>query len=211
MSKIAVQLVDDHHVVRNGFRRMLEDQGIDVVAQSDSAEQAWQDFLACKPDVVIMDISMPGMGGMEGIRRILSRDSEARIIILTMHGDELANRAIQAGARGYLSKTSAPRSLIRAVHEVFQGRTYVELNGGGNGSEEGRRRQEENPFDKLSRREFEVLLLLLDEKSVREIADILGLSPKTVHAHKEHIFAKLGLTSMVGLTRLAIQRGLIDS
>lgn len=206
--KISVQLVDDHAVVRGGFRCLLEAcGGFKVVAESESAEQAWQDYVQQKPDIVVMDISMPGMGGMEGINRILSRDREAKILVLTMHGETLAAPVMQAGARGYLNKRIAPRTLIQAIRAIVQGGTYI-------GIEQDDRsvvdpeRKAANPFHSLSRREFEVLIAMLNEKKMHEIADIMCLSPKTVHVHKGHIMKKLGVSSMVGLTRLAMEFGL---
>lgn len=206
--KISVQLVDDHAVVRGGFRCLLESSGdFRVVAESENAERAWQDYLKFKPDVVVMDISMPGIGGMEGINRILSRDSGAKILVLTMHGETMAAPVMQAGARGYLNKRSAPRTLIQAIKAIVKGKTYLGTEQCGR-SLTGSDGRGSNPFHSLSKREFEVLVAMLNEKSNKEIADILCLSPKTVHVHKGHIMKKLGVTSMVGLTRLAMEFGL---
>lgn len=209
--RISVQLVDDHAIVRGGFRCLLEAcGGFEVVAESDDAEQAWQDYLKFKPDVVVMDISMPGIGGMEGINRILSRDQEAKILVLTMHGDTLAPPVMQAGARGYLNKRSAPRTLIQAIRTIVEGKTYVGVEQCGRALTDEAQKVA-NPFHSLSKREFEVLIAMLNEKSNKEIADILCLSPKTVHVHKGHILKKLGVSSMVGLTRLAMEFGLQKS
>ena len=209
--KISVQLVDDHAVVRGGFRCLLEAcGGFRVVAESESAEQAWQDYVNYKPDIVVMDISMPGMGGMEGINRILSRDREAKILVLTMHGETLAAPVMQAGAMGYLNKRIAPRTLIQAIQSIMQGKTYIGIEQDDKAMLDPQRRAS-NPFHSLSKREFEVLIAMLNEKTVQEIANILCLSPKTVHVHKGHILKKLGVSSMVGLTRLAVAFGLEKS
>lgn len=209
--RIAVQLVDDHAVVRGGFRCLLEAcGGFRVVAESESAEQAWQDYITHKPDIVVMDISMPGMGGMEGINRILSRDRAAKILVLTMHGETLAAPVMQAGAMGYLNKRSAPRTLIQAIETIMQGKTYIGIEQNNQLMADAERRAS-NPFHNLSKREFEVLIAMLNEKTVPEIADTLCLSAKTVHVHKGHIMKKLGVSSMVGLTRLALAFGLEKS
>ncbi len=206
---VCVQLVDDHVVVRSGFRRLLEDEmDIRVVVESDSAEQAWKDYLAYKPDIVIMDISMPGLGGLEGIKRILSRDPSARILALTMLGSELVTRVMQIGAKGYLSKSSASHMLVKAVRTIMQGRTYIDV------EDDGQFLLDHiggvsNPFHALSKREFEVLMHLLAEKTVAEIADITCMSPKTVHSHKANILKKLHVSGMVGLTRLAMKFSII--
>jgi two-component system invasion response regulator UvrY len=206
---VCVQLVDDHAIVRSGFRHLLEEEGgFRVVVESDSAEQAWKDYLAHKPDIVIMDISMPGIGGLEGIKRILSRDPSARILALTMLGSELVGRVMQLGAKGYLSKSSAAHKLVKAVRMIMQGRTYIDVEDGGqflldhvNGVS--------NPFHALSKREFEVLMHFLAEKTVAEISDITCMNSKTVHSHKANILKKLHVSGMVGLTRLAMKFSII--
>jgi len=208
-SNITIQLVDDHAVVRGGFRRLLEENpDISVIAESDSAERAWQDYMKFKPDVVIMDLSMPGMGGMEGINRILSRDKAARILVLTIYDDVFAARVIQAGAKGYINKRSAPRALIKAVRSVMQGEIYIDTTQSDQLTTDPAPK-ETDPFHSLTRREFEVLMHLLNEKPIHDIANIMCLSPKTVHVHKGHIMRKLGVFGMVGLTRLAIRHQLL--
>jgi two-component system invasion response regulator UvrY len=206
---VCVQLVDDHAVVRSGFRHLLEEEpDIRVVVESDSAEQAWKDYMAHKPDIVITDLSMPGIGGLEGIQRILSRDSSARILALTMLGSELVGRVMQLGAKGYLSKSSASHMLVKAVRTIMQGNTFIDIEDGGrflldhvNGVS--------NPFHALSKREFEILVHLLAEKTVAEIADITCMNSKTVHSHKANILRKLNVSGMVGLTRLAMKFSII--
>jgi len=210
---ICIQLVDDHAVIREGLRQLLDNEkDICVVAESDSAEQAWKDYLDHKPDIVIMDISMPGIGGIEGIQRILSRDSKARIIALTMLGSGLVTRVMELGAKGYLSKSAASNKLIKAIHTVMQGRTFVDA--GENWQNIDLHHQAKgfsNPFDSLTKREFEVVILLLAEKSITEIADIIGMGYKTVHTHKTSILNKLKVTGMVGLARLAMKHSIIKN
>lgn len=206
---IRIQLVDDHAIVRSGFRHLLEEEGgFSVIVESESGEQAWKDYLAHTPDIVIMDISMPGIGGLEGIQRILSRDPSARILALTMLGSELVTRVMQLGAKGYLSKSSASHTLAKAVRTIMQGKTFIDLEDGGRflldhagGTS--------NPFHALSKREFEVLMHLLAEKSVAEISDITCMNSKTVHSHKANILRKLNVSGLVGLTRLAMKFSII--
>jgi len=205
---ISIQLVDDHELVRSGVRSLIESTSdFRVVAESGSAEDAWRDYLQQKPDIVIMDISMPGVGGIEGISRILARDSDAKIIVLTMHGQEVAKHVIKVGAKGFVNKSDPPEMIVKAIKVVISNRIFVSDGSYSKGLYE--EIPEAEPFRNLTKREFEIFMLLLKEKSNNEIADILGLSAKTVHVHKSRIFQKLGVSSMVGLTQLGITYKLI--
>ncbi len=207
-SRITVMLVDDHPVVRAGFRRLLEtDQGLEVVAEADSGEESIALYDRCHPDVVVMDISMAGIGGMEAGRRILARDPEARLLVFSVHDNEaMVARALQAGVLGYMTKQSAPNALIDAVRRVARGQTYIDpdLIGrvlqGGNGL-----------LGRLTPREFEVFRLLAEGHSVAEIADILSISPKTAGVHQTRIMQKLELRTPVQLVRAALRHGVIKS
>lgn len=212
LNKTKVLLVDDHELVRAGFRRLLEDgDKFTVVAESGSGEQAVQDFNKHHPDVVVMDISMPGIGGVGAIERIIAREPAARILVLSVHEDSVfTTRAMQAGALGFIPKRSAPEEMLRAVDMVAQGKTCIapeiaqqlamqKLTGS------------ENPLDVLSQREFEVFRLLAEGKTVNEIADILSLSPKTVGTHHTNIKQKLNVSNSAELARLAIRCGLVDA
>lgn len=212
INKTTVLLVDDHELVRAGFRRLLEDgDKFTVVAESGSGEQAVQDFNKHHPDVVVMDISMPGIGGVGAIERIIAREQNAKILVLSVHEDSVfTTRAMQAGALGFIPKRSAPEEMLRAVEMVAQGKTCIapeiaqqlamqKLTGS------------ENPLDVLSQREFEVFRLLAEGKTVNEIADILSLSPKTVGTHHTNIKQKLNVSNSAELARLAIRSGLVDA
>lgn len=212
LNKTTVLLVDDHELVRAGFRRLLEDgDKFTVVAESGSGEQAVQDFNKHHPDVVVMDISMPGIGGVGAIERIIAREPSAKILVLSVHEDSVfTTRAMQAGALGFIPKRSAPEEMLKAVEMVAQGKTCIapeiaqqlamqKLTGS------------ENPLDVLSQREFEVFRLLAEGKTVNEIADILSLSPKTVGTHHTNIKQKLNVSNSAELARLAIRHGLIDA
>jgi len=201
---IRIMLVDDHAVVRAGFRRLLEQQlNCQVVAEAADAERAYKRFVEHKPDVVVLDLSMPGLSGMDTIRRIIAREPAARILVFSMHEDAaVAERAIQLGARGYVTKSSAPEILAAAVAEVAAGKLALspditqslalrKLNG------------TDNPLNALSAREFEIFRLLAGGYSVVAIAGLLCLSGKTVANYHSLIKQKLGIASDVELVLLA--------
>lgn len=207
-----VMLVDDHAVVRVGFRMLLQAAAdIQVVAEADSGESACLRYAETMPDVVVMDLAMPGMGGMEAVRRILSRDPRARILALSAHEDTAhPRRVLKAGALGYLSKRSAPEVLIEAVRAVAAGQRYLdppiaqrlameELVGG------------DDPVKALSEREFEVFLQLAKGLSVAQIAENLKLSPNTVGTHLYNVKQKLSAANQAELTLIALRHGLLDA
>lgn len=211
-NKTTVLLVDDHELVRAGFRRLLEDgDKLIVVAEAGSGEQAVQDYTKYLPDVVVMDISMPGIGGIGAIERIIARSPEARILVLSVHEDGVfTSRALQAGAKGFIPKRSAPEEMIKAVEQVAQGKIFIDpeiaqlialqkVTGS------------ENIIDSLSQREFEVFSLLAEGKTVNDIADILNLSPKTVGTHHTSIKQKLNVSNSAELARLAIRSGILEA
>jgi two-component system invasion response regulator UvrY len=203
---IRVLLVDDHPVVRTGFRRLLEVNTGVVVAEAGSGEEAVQLYEETAPDVVVLDLSMPGMGGLETARRILARDGDARLLVFSVHDNEaMLSRALQAGVLGYLTKQSAPATLLEAVHAVAEGKMYIDPDlvgralGGGRGG----------LLERLTPREFEVFRLLAEGHSVNDIAGILNISPKTAGVHHTRIMHKLEVTTSVQLVRLALRHGVI--
>ena len=209
MITIRVLLTDDHEVVRAGYTRLLESTSdIDVIAEASSGEEACTSYFECRPDVLIMDLNMPGMGGLEACRRIRARDPKANILVFSVHENEvMLERALDAGIKGYISKRSASRVMIQAVRKVAAGEVYV-------GEEMmshlvGQRKSVDGvQLKDLTPREFEVFRLLADSKSVNEIAGILNISPKTVGHHMTHIKEKLGISNIAGLTHLAIRLGI---
>jgi two-component system invasion response regulator UvrY len=212
MMSISVLLTDDHEVVRAGYARLLESTpDIDVIADASSGEEACSEYFNRCPDVLVMDLNMPGIGGLEASRRILARDPQARILVFSVHENEtMLERALDTGIKGYISKRSASRVMIEAVRKVAAGDVYV-------GQElishlvDRRTSTEDGQLKELSPREFEVFRLLADSKSANEIAGILNISPKTVGHHMRHIKEKLGISNIAGLTRLAIRLGIISA
>ena len=210
---IQVLLVDDHAVVRTGFRLLLQSQpDITVAAEAQSGEAACQIYAELAPDVVVMDLGMPGMGGLEALRRIRARNPAARVLALSAHDDPMhARRALREGALGFLSKRSAPEALIEAIATVAAGRRYIDPSLAQKlalAEIEGAAR---SPIEQLSEREFEVFIRLAGGATVQKIADDLKLSASTIGTHLYNIKQKLGVVNQSELTLLAIRHGLIEA
>ncbi len=205
-----ILLVDDHAVVRAGFKTLLENQGdLSVIAEAESGEAACRQFIEHAPDVVIMDLSMPGVGGIEAIRRIVSRQSDARVLVFSMHEDTLfVEQALQAGARGYIGKSSAPVVLVEAVRQIANGNIYIDPDIAQRLAFQ-KTKGSDSPFQALSTREFEIVCLLAEGLSVNAIANRLALSYKTVANYATQIKSKLEVDTSAELTRLAIRHGLV--
>lgn len=209
---ISVMLVDDHAVVRMGFKMLLEtDADIKVVAEAESGEQAIQRFVEFKPNVVVMDITMPGIGGLEAIERILAKDSAAKILVLSAHEDSVhPKRVLNAGAMGYLTKRSAAEEMIKAIRIVANGKKYLEASV----AQQMAIQQlsgDQNPVDVLSPREFEVFMALAKGKTTNEIAETLFLSPRTVGTHLYNIKQKLNANNSAEIALIAMRSGLLDA
>lgn len=208
---IRVMLVDDHALVRMGFRMLLADAQIEVVAEADTGEQACADYPRVRPDVVVMDLSMPGMGGLEAVRRLVAQDSKARILALSAFEDTAhPRRVLRAGAMGYLAKRSAPEALIAAVISVAANRPYIDAHTA-QALAVAEVRGETSPAETLSEREFSVFVQLARGLSVAQIADNLKLSPSTVGTHLFHVKQKLGASNQSELTLVAMRWGLIEA
>jgi two-component system invasion response regulator UvrY len=208
---IKVMLADDHAVVRMGFRLLLDGSSdIRVVAEADSGEEAVRRYSEVKPDVVVLDLSMPGIGGLEALSRILAREPGAKVLVLTAHEDAMhAKRVLKAGALGYLSKRSAAEELIQAIRQVHAGRTFLEPAIAQQLAVEqvtGTR----SPVDMLSEKEFKVFLALARGQSVTEIATVLSLSPRTIGTHLYNIKQKLGASNSAELAIVAMRHGLLE-
>jgi len=210
--KINIILVDDHAVVRAGVRRLLEQEPLfDVIGEAESGERAYQLFGELNPDVMVMDLSMPGMGGLEAIRRILMRDEKAKILVLSMHEDlSFANQALKLGAKGYLIKNTLGDDLVKAIEAISQGDIFLSdeiakkiaissIDGG------------QDPINDLSAREFEIFRLLAEGLEVDAIATTLNISSKTVSNYQTMIKQKLNIHTPVELIRYAIKAGVIKN
>lgn len=204
--RIAVLLVDDHAVVREGYRRLLEQSGdIAIAGEAESADEALCLFWQLSPQVVVMDIALPGISGIETMRRMLTLKADTRVLIFSMYEDLIyAERALQAGALGYVTKASAPRVLVEAVHIVARGRKYLSAD---MAHEFAQRRSTAGRAvaNGLSAREFEILRLLVQGQSIRSIAESIGINVKTVANHQSSIRQKLGADTAVQLARIGAQ------
>ena len=210
--KVTIILVDDHAVVRAGVRRLLEQETLfEVIGEAESGEKAYKIFGELKPDVMVMDLSMPGMGGLESIRRILMRHERARILVLSMHEDlSFANQALKLGAKGYLIKNTLGDDLVKSIQMVARGEIFL--------SDEIAKKMAmqsisgtEDPIDELSAREFEIFRLLAEGLEIDAIAATLNISSKTVSNYQTMIKQKLNINTAVELIRYAIKTGVIKN
>jgi two-component system invasion response regulator UvrY len=210
---IRVMLVDDHAVVRTGFRLLLQSvPAISVIGEAESGEAASQRYAELTPDVVVMDLAMPGMGGLEALKRIRARYPQARVLALSAHDDPVhARRALQEGALGFLSKRSAPETLIEAVTTVAAGRRYIDASLAQKLALADIEGATKSPVERLSEREFEVFIRLASGATVQKIADDLKLSSSTVGTHLYNIKQKLDVVNQSELTLIAIRHGLIEA
>jgi two-component system invasion response regulator UvrY len=210
---IRILLVDDHAVVRTGFRLLLQSRAdFTVIAEADTGESACQRHLELSPDVVVMDLAMPGMGGLEALRRIRARAADAKVLALSAHDDPMhARRALQEGALGFLSKRSAPETLLEAVSTVASGRRYLDAALAQKLALAEFEGKSGSPVERLSEREFQVFVRLAAGATVQRIAQELNLSASTVGTHLYNIKQKLDVTTQSELTLIAIRHGLIEA
>ena len=210
--KTTIVLVDDHTVVRAGVRRLLEQEPLfEVIGEAESGEKAYQILGELKPDVMVMDLSMPGMGGLEAIRRILMRYEKAKILVLSMHEDlSFANQALKLGAKGYLTKNTLADDLVKSIETVTQGDVFL--------SDEIAKKMamqsisgNQDPVDELSAREFEIFRLLAEGLDIDAIASTLNISSKTVSNYQTMIKQKLNINTPIELIRYAIKVGVIKN
>lgn len=204
-------LVDDHAVVRAGVRRLLEqDAKFIVVAEAETGERAYQIFGDHLPDITVIDLSMPGMGGIESIKRIIARYPTAKILVLSMHENAaFASQALKVGAKGYLAKSGLAEELANAIEWVMTGQTYL-------GSEISNKialqsNNQNDPMQELSAREFEIFRMLVDGVDLAKIASTLNISMKTVSNYQTSIKQKLGVNTPIEMVRMAIRCGLIEN
>ncbi len=206
-----ILLVDDHAMVRLGFRCLLEGAGAAVAGEAENGENAVRLYAETNPDVVVMDVSMPGIGGLVALERLLVWDAKAKVLMLSAHNDDIVPvRALRLGARGYLCKRAAPEEFLRAVGQVASERRYLDpalaqsvalaqLSGSA------------NPVDTLTEKELAVFMKLAEGRSVNDVAEDFCLSPSTVGTHLYHIKQKLNVQNAAELTLVAVRNGLIEA
>jgi len=209
---INVVLVDDHQLVRSGIRRILDDaEDVRVVGEAASGEEALKLVKQARPSVVLMDVNMPGIGGLEATRKLLRIDENLKIIALTVHVDEpYPSRLLEAGALGYLTKGCDENEIITAIRAVQRGERYIGADIARQMALSGLSGSSRNPFGKLSQREVQVMMMITKGHKVQEISDVLCLSPKTVSTYRYRLYEKLGVDNDVELTHLAIRHDMID-
>ncbi len=211
---ITVLLADDHRMVREGFRLLLETQpDIKVIGEAGNGREAVRQAAKLAPDIILMDIAMPELNGIEATKQIIEAHSSAKIIILSMYSTtQHIFRALKAGAKGYILKESAGDDIIKAVRTVHSGKTFLcdEITGVvvGDYIEKREKGESDDPLARLSTREREVLQLLVEGKSNTKIAELLFLSQKTVETYRSHLMQKLGINDLPGLVKFAIQHGI---
>lgn len=208
---ITIMLVDDHAIVREGYRSLLQKQdNLEVIAEACDGNEAYKQYKQHLPDIVVMDISLPGQSGLKAIERIRQYDAKAKILVFSMHQNpSFALQATRAGALGYITKSSDPEDLIRAIAEVAKNKHTLSADIAQALAME-KLGQEQSALDELTVREFEILRLLVDAKSNQDIAELLNISPKTVSNSHYIIKKKLGVSSDIELTRLAIKMNLVN-
>ncbi len=206
-----VLLADDHGVVREGLKVLLEQAGLQVVAEAKDGREALAKASAMRPDVAILDVAMPLLNGIDVTRALREEGLRTKVILLTFHTErQYVLAAFEAGVAAYVVKTQASADLVQAIHEVGRNRTYVSPAISGAMGEDPRLRRAPG-HDPLTRREREVLQLIAEGKSTKEVAAILGVSVKTADTHRTHIMAKLDIHETAGLVRYAIREGLTSA
>jgi len=213
---IDIMLVDDHDLVRMGIRGLLDERtavtGIQVVGEANSGEQALDVLHKVSPDVVLMDLNMPGMGGLEATRRMVQAKPGIKVLVLTaMDEGPVPRWVLEAGASGYLTKGCRIEEMIAAIHGAVQGERHISPAVAQRLALGGMDAGDENPFDELSRRERQILLMILQGLSHQDISTTLDISPKTVSTYKCRVLAKLRVNSDLQLVTLAARHGLIAS
>ncbi len=210
MNEIRVMLTDDHAVVRSGIARLLErSDDITIVGEAESGEQGYQLFSELQPDVMVMDMSMPGIGGLEALRRIIARYPKAKVIMFSMHENvTFAVQAMTSGAVGYVAKSGEAQELVTAVKQVVAGKSYLNAEMAHKIALQNMG-ESDNPLQRLTAREFEVFRLLAEGHTVDEIATLLTIGQKTVANYQTSLKQKLAIQSSVDLVRLAMKYDVI--
>jgi two-component system response regulator NreC len=216
MKKIRVFLIDDHQMVREGLRVLLQKEpDIEIAGQAQDGRQGLREVQGALPDVVVMDLMMPGLNGLEATRRIQRASPQVDVVILSMYStQEHVYQALHAGASGFVAKEEAPEELVTAIRTVCAGKVYLSPTIRRDKIQAYIRRAEagqaSDAYQDLTPREREVLQLIAEEHTTKEIAQLLDISPKTVETHRSHLMNKLDIHTTAGLTRYAISHGIVD-
>ena len=210
---INILLVDDHELIRTGIRKILGDiKGFKVVGECKTGEQAIQFCRKSDPDVVLMDMNMPGIGGLEATKKILRYTPEVKIIVLTVHEENpIPSKVMQIGASGYLTKSSGPDEMIKAIRAVHSGQRYITSEIAQQIALNQFKSVDDNPFNSLSERELEIMLRITRGEKVPDISKQLILSTKTINSYRYRMFEKLHVGNDVELTHLAIRYGMLST
>lgn len=210
---INVYLVDDHEVVRTGIRHLLNDErGIKVVGESASGEEAVKWCRSHYPDVILLDMELPGIDGIEATKKIVRHNPDVKIIVLTAHTqDPFPTKVMQAGAWGFLCKSAGPKEVINAIRMVNSGQRYLTPDVAQKIALSKFDNRCDNPFEQLSDRELQISMLITKGRKVADISEELALSPKTVNSYRYRIFEKMAISGDVELTHLAIRHGILDT
>ncbi len=210
---IKVLIVDDHELIRTGISRLLADfEKIKVVGEAESGEEGVAKARELRPDVVLMDANMPGIGGLEATRRLIRFDPDIKVIAVTVHNEEpYPTKFMQAGAAGYVTKGADIKEMVIAIRQVNSGKRYITPDIAQQMALKALNPGDESPFDILSEREMQVMLMITKGQKVQDISDQLFLSPKTVNSYRYRLFEKLNIENDVELTHLAIRHGVILS
>lgn len=211
---IQVLVADDHELVRTGITRMLDDvEGIKVVGEATNGEEALQLCRNLSPDVVLMDIKMPGIGGLEATRKIARQAPDTKVVVVTAcEEDPFPSRLLKAGALGFVSKGADLEEMVHAIRSVVRGQRYLSPQVAQQlALKSFDPTEKDSPFDMLSERELQICIMVINCHKVQDISEKLHLSPKTVNSYRYRIFEKLGVSGDVELTRLAMRHGMLDS
>jgi DNA-binding NarL/FixJ family response regulator len=214
MKRIKVILVDDHAVVRAGYKILLKSiDSINIIAETGTGEEAVNLAAELSPDVVVMDISLPGMNGIEAIRRIVFQNHNIKVLVFSMHEEVVfIERALQAGAIGYMTKSSDPQLLSKAIQSVSLGKKYIDEDLKKKMTyEHNRSREDDSVLSDLSAREFQIFCLLAEGKNTSEISKELDISYKTVANYSSQIKNKLGVSTVADIARIAIRHNIIKA
>ncbi len=210
---IKILLVDDHELVRTGISKILNEvKGFKVIDECETGEEAIKFCRKIEPDVILMDMDMPGMGGLEATKKILRFAPDAKIIVLTMHTENpFPTKVMQIGAAGYLTKGAAPNEMVNAIRVVNCGQRYLPAKIAQQIALSQFKSAEESPFNLLSDRELQIMLMITRGKKVPDISKHLHLSSKTINSYRYRMFEKLDVSNNVELTHLAIRHGIINT